>query len=58
MPHIISGWSVANGVSVSVSESKLVYSNVVFATTKPKTDLPLTQEQLTTVSDCHTQVIC
>jgi len=34
MPYVISSWSVADGVSLSVSKSKLVYSSLIFVDNK------------------------
>ena len=49
--------SVSDGVSLSVSKSKLVYSSLIFVDNKLTLICLLTQQQLVTLSDRNTQVI-
>ena len=56
MPYMISSRSVTDGVSLSVSKSKLVYSTLIFVDNK-LTLICLLTYQLVTISVCHTQVI-
>jgi len=49
--------SVSDGVSLSVSKSKLVYSSLIFVDNKLTVICLLTQQQLVTLSDRNTQVI-
>ena len=54
---MISSRSVTDGVSLSVSKSKLVYSSLIFVDNNVTLICPLTQQRLVTVSVRHTQVI-
>jgi len=55
MPYIISSRSVTDGISLSVSKSKLVYSSLIFVDNKLALICLLTK-QLATVSIRHRQV--
>jgi len=57
MPYMISSRSVIDGISLSDSKSKLVYSSLIFVDNKLTLICPLTQQQSVTVSVRHTQVI-
>ena len=57
MSYIISSRSVTDGISLSVSKSKLVYSSFIFVDNKLTSVCLLTQQQPVTVSVRHTQVI-
>jgi len=54
---MISSRSVTDGVSLSVSESKLVYSSLIFVDNKLTLICLLTYQRLVTVSVRNTQVI-
>jgi len=56
MPYMISSRSVADGVSLSVSKSKLVYGSLIYVDNKVKRICFLTEQQLETVHVRHTQV--
>ena len=56
MPYMISSLSVADGVSLSVSKSKLVYISLIFVDDKLKLIYLLTYQQLITVSVHNTQI--
>ena len=45
MPYIISNWSVADGVNLSVIKSKLVYSSLIFVDNRLTLICLLTQQQ-------------
>jgi len=53
---MISSWRVTDGVSLSVSKSKLVYSSFIFVDNK-LSHLPITRQQLVLLSVRNTQVI-
>jgi len=53
---MISSWSVTDGVGLSVSKSKLVYSSFIFVDNK-LSHLPITRQQLVLLSVRNTQVI-
>jgi len=57
MPYTISSRSVTDGVSLSVSKSKLVYGSLIFVDNKLTRICLLTQKRLVTVSVRNTQVI-
>ena len=57
MPYMISSRPVTDGVSLSVSKSKLVYSSLIFVESKLTLICLLTKQQLVTVYVRHTQVI-
>ena len=57
MPYMISSRSVTDGVSLSVSKSKLVYSSLIFVDNELTRICLLTQQRLVTVSIRNTQVI-
>jgi len=57
MPYTISSRSVTDGVSLSVSKSKLVYGSLIFVDNKLTRICLLTQQRLVTVSVRNTQVI-
>jgi len=57
MPYMISSRSVTDGVNLSVSKSKLVYSSLIFVDNKLTLICLLTQHRLVTVSVHNTQVI-
>jgi len=57
MPYIISSQSVTDGISLSVSKSKLMYSSLIFVDNKLTLICWLTSQQLATVSIRYTQVI-
>jgi len=57
MPYMISSRSVADGISLSATKSKLVYSSLIFVDYKLTLILLSTQQQLVIVSVRHTQVI-
>jgi len=57
MPYMISSRSLTDGVSLSVTESKLVYSSLIFIDDKLTLIYLLTQQRLVTVSLRNTQVI-
>jgi len=53
---MISSQSVTDGVSLSVSKSKLVYNSLIFLDNQLTLICLLTQQRLITVSVCNTQV--
>jgi len=53
MPYMISSRSVEDGVSLSLSKSKLVYSSLIFFDNKVKQICLSAQQQLVTVSVRH-----
>jgi len=57
MQYIISSRSVTDGISLSVSKSKLVYSTLIFVDNKLTLICLLTQQQSVTVSVRNTLVI-
>jgi len=57
MPYMISSRSVTDGVSLSVSKSKLVYSSLIFVDNKLTLICLLTSQRLVTVSVRNTHVI-
>jgi len=57
MLYTISSRSVTDGVGVSVSKSKLVYSSLLFVDSKLTLICLLTQQRFVTVSVRNTQVI-
>jgi len=57
MPHMISSQSVTDGISVSVSKSKLVYSSLIFVDNKLTLTRLLTKQQSVTAFVRNTQVI-
>jgi len=57
MLYTISYRSVTDGVGVSVSKSKLVYSSLLFVDSKLTLICLLTQQRFVTVSVRNTQVI-
>jgi len=57
MLFMISNWSANDGFSLSVTKSKLVYSDLIFVDNKLTLICLLTQKQLVTVYVCNAQVI-
>jgi len=57
MPYMISSQSVTDGISLSVSKSKLVYGSLIFVDNILTLICLLTQQWLVTVSLRNTQVI-
>jgi len=57
MLYMISSQSVTDGISLSVSKSKLVYSRLIFVDNKLTLICQLAQQQLATVSLRNTHVI-
>ena len=56
MPYMIISRSVTDGISLSVSKSKLVFSSLILADNKLTLICLLTSQQLVTVSVRHTQI--
>jgi len=57
---MISSWSAADGISLSLSTSQnwsILYSSLIFVDNKITSICLLTLQQLLTVSACNTQVI-